>query len=463
MAVQLRFREGTLELENLPADGPGAQLCRWDERAHLHRAPALAYAPLVRELVAGKVEFHDAARNYSEVELKVSAEKEPRTYQREALAAWRASQGRGVVVLPTGAGKSFVAVMAMAQKQRATLVVAPTLDLVRQWHYLLSTTFGIEVGLLGGGEHHLLPVTVTTYDSAYLHMSHLGNRFGLVVFDEVHHLPGESYALTARMCLAPYRLGLTATPERSDGREVVLEELIGPQVYTKAITELSGEYLADYQTARIIVQLSEEERAEYDGARGTYLTFIRQQGIQMSSPRGFAEFIMRASRNEAGRQALDAYRRQKALALAASAKQRELERLLHQHRRDRVIIFTQDNATAYEVSRRFLVPVITHQTKLKERVAILSGFSEGRFRAIVTSKVLNEGVDVPTANVAIIVSGSGSVMEHVQRLGRILRPQKGKEAMLYEIVSEGTSEASTSERRREHDAYRYRRPWRRSR
>jgi superfamily II DNA or RNA helicase len=73
---------------------------------------------------------------------------------------------------------------------------------------------------------------------------------------------------------------------------------------------------------------------------------------------------------------------------------------------------------------------------------------------LVTSKVLNEGVDVPDANVAVIISGSGSVQEHVQRLGRILRPKEGKLARLYEVVSEGTAETSTNERRREHDAYR---------
>jgi superfamily II DNA or RNA helicase len=110
-----------------------------------------------------------------------------------------------------------------------------------------------------------------------------------------------------------------------------------------------------------------------------------------------------------------------------------------------------------------LVPVITHQTKVRERSEILSGLAEGRYRAIVTSKVLNEGVDVPTANVAIVVSGSGSVMEHVQRLGRILRKQEGKQAILYELVSAGTAETSTSERRREHAAYRRRHHWERRR
>jgi superfamily II DNA or RNA helicase len=179
----------------------------------------------------------------------------------------------------------------------------------------------------------------------------------------------------------------------------------------------------------------------------------------MGSPRGFSEFIMRASRSATGRRALAAYREQKALAFAAAGKLAYLEHLLWVHRQDRSIVFTQDNATAYEVSRRFLIPVITHQTKVKERSDILGGFDEGRYRAIVTSKVLNEGVDVPSANVAIVVSGSGSVMEHVQRLGRILRRQGETRAILYELVSRDTSETNTSDRRREHSAYKYR-SWR---
>jgi superfamily II DNA or RNA helicase len=365
------------------------------------------------------------------------------------------------VVLPTGSGKSHVAVLAINATQRSTLVVAPTLDLVRQWYDLLRTTFEQDVGIVGGGSHTVLPLTVTTYDSAYLHMENFGNRFGLIVFDECHHLPGESYALTARLCLAPYRLGLTATPERADGREELLNELIGETVYQQQITDLSGEYLADYETERIVVDLSEEERAEYESSRAIYLAFVRSSGIRMGSPRGFSEFIMRASRNEKGKEALTAYRRQKTLALAASGKLKVLEHLLHVHRSDRTIVFTQDNATAYTVSQRFLIPVITHQTKVKERSELLEGFHAGRYRAIVTSKVLNEGVDIPSAGVAIVLSGSGSVMEHVQRLGRILRRHDDKRAVLYEIIAKDTSETSTSDRRREHTAYKGRPQWRR--
>ena len=81
-------------------------------------------------------------------------------------------------------------------------------------------------------------------------MEHLGDRFGLLVFDECHHLPGPAYALAARAAVAPFRLGLTATPERADGRDADLTELFGPIVYRKDIVELSGDYLAPYETVR---------------------------------------------------------------------------------------------------------------------------------------------------------------------------------------------------------------------
>jgi superfamily II DNA or RNA helicase len=453
--IELSFVGGTIEVRGEAGVPPPLEgICQWDPRTRSARAPAAAYADLVRALVAAKLPYEDRARRYAELPRGARAHREPRPYQAEAIAAWRKARGRGVIVLPTGAGKSHVAVMAIDDKRRSTLVVAPTLDLVRQWYDLLTVSFGGPVGLVGGGEHDVRDLTITTYDSAFLHMEHLGARFGLVVFDECHHLPSGSYALAARSCLAPYRLGLTATPERSDGRDADLSHLIGPFVYRKDIVELSGDYLADYEVERISVELTPDEREIYESERAIYRSFVREHGIRMSSPTGWGEFINLSSRNAEGRRAMTAYRTQRRLAFAASAKLEYLEHLLLEHRRDRAILFTQDNATAYDVSRRFLVPAITHQTKVKERSHFLAGLAEGRYGAIVTSRVLNEGVDVPSANVAVVLSGSGSVREHVQRLGRILRKKEGKRAVLYELVTADTGETFTSERRREHSAYR---------
>lgn len=104
------------------------------------------------------------------------------------------------------------------------------------------------------------------------------------------------------------------------------------------------------------------------------------------------------------------------------------------------------------------MPVLTHHTKVKEREFFLNSFRQGDYRILVTSKVLNEGVDVPEANVAIVVSGSGTVREHVQRLGRILRAKEGKRAILYELISAGTGEYFVNQRRKMHSAYEKRTP-----
>jgi superfamily II DNA or RNA helicase len=181
---------------------------------------------------------------------------------------------------------------------------------------------------------------------------------------------------------------------------------------------------------------------------------VVKNGIRMGDSRGWAEFIMLSARTPDGRRAMAAYRRQRQLAFCAPAKLDFVESLLARHHAERSLLFTQDNATCYEVSRRFLIPAITHQTKVKERSALLARLADGTYRALVTSKVLNEGVDIPSASVAIVISGSGAVREHVQRLGRVLRQQEGKRAVLYELITAGTAEQYTSDRRREHVAYR---------
>ena len=174
----------------------------------------------------------------------------------------------------------------------------------------------------------------------------------------------------------------------------------------------------------------------------------------MGGPHGWQRFLQMSFRSPEGRAAFQAYRTQKQIAVAAPAKLQLLDRLLERHGRDRVLIFTYDNATVYQIARRFLVPAVTHQTKTKERRLILQRFHSGEYPVVVTSQVLNEGVDVPAANVGIILSGTGSVREHVQRLGRLLRKQGDTQAILYEVVTRGTAEEFTSDRRRQHHAYR---------
>lgn len=449
----LHYVSGTLELRDLSPSVVLPPETSWDPRSRSHRAPASLYSQLVLTLRRSGIPFTDSARAYTVLEHGLQVLVTPRPYQKEAMSALVASGGRGVVVLPTGAGKTMIGLQAIDHYRRSSLVVVPTLDLAHQWFDLLRTWFQVPVGMVGGGDHLVEQLTVITYDSAYLHMEHLGNRFGLVIFDECHHLPGNAYALAARSCLAPYRLGLSATPERSDGRHLDLEQLIGPTVYHRDVVEL-GDYLAEYRTEQVAVALSSEERRDYEQARSVYRTFLKRQGIRMSGPTGWSDFVTRSSCSHEGRQAMRAFQRQRHLAFAAPSKLAYVDHLLRRHAHDRVLLFTANNEMAYIIARRFLLPIITHQSKVSERSAVLEEFRTGGYTALVTSRVLNEGVDVPEANVAIVISGSGSVREHVQRLGRILRKQRDKRAVLYELIAAGTSEMQTSYRRRDHSAYR---------
>jgi len=358
-----------------------------------------------------------------------------------------------VVVLPTGAGKSFVAELAIALCDRSALVVAPTLDLVGQWYDGLKRAFGGPVGIVGGGVHEVEDLTVTTYDSAYLHVDRYGNRFGLVVFDEVHHLPGPTYAQAAEGSLAPFRLGLTATLERPDGGHALVDDLVGPVAYRRSIRELAGSFLAPYRTELLEVALTDEERAEYEACQERYRSFKNARGIG-GGRGGFQHFLREAARSDEGRLALKAWRQGRRILQGNDAKLHRVAELLRHHHDDRVLVFTSDNATVYRLSRALLLPAITHQTDLKERTGLLEDFAEGRLPVLVTSRVLNEGVDLPSADVAIVLSGTSTVREHVQRLGRILRPREGKQAVLYELVVEGSSEQFASRRRRDHEAYR---------
>ena len=454
--LELEFDRGTIlirgnreVIEHLGLPG-----CAFDHRVEMWRAPARCYRDIVTRLTDDGLPFRDGARAYEKLTLDLQIERAPFPFQQEAAEAWWQAGGRGIIVLPTGAGKTFVAQLAMLRAQRSTLVIVPTIDLMQQWYGVLASQFDIEVGLVGGGYFEPIDVTVSTYDSAYLHMERLGNRYGLVIFDECHHLPGPSYILTADLTLAPFRLGLTATLEREDGGEEKLVEAVGDTVYRQEIKTLSGAYLSDYETVKISVRLSPEERQRYREARTVYRAFLQKHRISMGTPHGWARFLMMSSRSEEGRRAFLSYREQKTIAQGSSVKMRALERLLLQHRRDRVLVFTSDNDTVYRISRRFLIPAITHQTKVKERHRLLETFNAGDYPFLVTSRVLNEGIDVPEANVAVVLSGSGSVREHVQRLGRILRRVKGKHAILYEVVTEQTGEEFVSTRRRRHSAYR---------
>lgn len=446
---QLRFDRGTLLLEGKPLF-PSAlhDIFHYDPRVDAYRAPAHCYSQIIGPL-KGFLSRNQAPR-YGRVELISNIPMEPFPHQQEALTQWQAARGRGVIVLPTGSGKTLVGLLALCWAKRDTLILVPTLDLMHQWYALLRMSFPEQsIGLIGGGYHEVTAVTVATYDSASRHIDRLGNRFGTLVFDEVHHLPSEFYRCIAEFSLAPYRLGLTATLERNDGKHLDLVELVGRLVYKKRPEDFAGNVLASFRIHPVYVELSQAEREAYQQAIATRNGFLQAKGVALGSLTGWNHFVMLSARSAEGRRAMQAHQEARRIAHATSAKIRMLSTLLARHPGEKTLIFTEDNATAYEVSQRFLVPCMTHQTMIKERQSILEGFKNSLYTIIVTSNVLNEGVDIPDACIGIILSGSGSKREFVQRLGRILRRgEGGKQAILYELVARETREEQVAQRRR---------------
>ncbi|HIK29068.1 MAG: DEAD/DEAH box helicase family protein [Oscillatoriaceae bacterium SKW80] len=446
----IKFDRGTLLLHPPPKGKAWIDFATWDERVEKFRIPAIYYRQLIEALKAEGIDFRDEAKAFEPLELIPSVEMPPYPHQQEALTAWKQAGRKGVVVLPTAAGKTYLAQLAMQATPRSTLIVVPTLDLMHQWYAHLVAAFpDVEVGLLGGGSRDRSPILIATYDSAAIHAESLGNRYATIIFDECHHLPTDFNRVIAEYALAPYRLGLSATPERTDGKHSELDILIGPEVYRKSAEELAGKALAEHEIVQLKVKLSKQERDRYNELIKIRNEFLRKAHISLDSIQGWQNFVMASGRSSAGRRAMLAHREAKEIALGTSGKLRILADLLAQHYPERILIFTADNATVYRISQEFLIPAITHQTPVKERHEILCRFRMGEYFALAASHVLNEGVDVPDARIAILLSGTGSTREYIQRLGRVLRKGKEKDkfAILYEIVAEDTAEESTSQRR----------------
>ncbi|CCQ33501.1 DNA repair protein [Halorhabdus tiamatea SARL4B] len=462
--MRIEFDDGTLLLYDTPETVPHAE---WDDRVDTHRAQAYRYRALLEwaeqwsdggsqaTLDSGfSHEVEDAASAYTDLSLTPALQIEPRDYQQAALDSWRAHDRQGTVVLPTGSGKTFLGLQAIADAGVSALVVTPTIDLMNQWHATLTNAFGEqltgEVGVLGGGSHDIGALTVTTYDSAYRYIDEYGDRFGLLITDETHHLAAETYLQIPEMTIAPYRLGLTATYERADGREALLEDRMGPVVYEEDVDNLAGEFLSEYETIQMSVDLTPAERTEYDEEYQIYRDYVDSHDFDLWNEQGYAEFLKRTSYDRQGRRALVAKQRAERIARTASKKLDTLDTLLKRHHDDRVIVFTANNDFAYDISREFILPCITHQTDTDERTEILDRFRSGEYSMLATSQVLDEGIDVPAANVGIILSGSASKRQYAQRLGRILRPTDDRHpARLYEIITTDTMETYVSQRRRD--------------
>jgi len=343
-----------------------------------------------------------------------------RPYQREAVESfWHG--GSGVVVLPCGAGKTIVGAAAMAQAQATTLILVTNTVSARQWKEELIKRTSLtedEIGEYSGTKKEIRPVTIATYQvmttrrkGVYAHLELFDAKdWGLVVYDEVHLLPAPIFRMTANV-QARRRIGLTATLIREDGREGDVFSLIGPKRYDAPWKDIESQgYIAPADCVEVRVTLPEGERFVYATAEPD-----------------------------------ERYR----LAACTGAKTRLVEELVEKHRGEPMLVIGQYIDQLDEIGERLGAPVVKGETPVKERERLFNAFRHGEVNLLVVSKVANFSVDLPSAQVAVQISGSfGSRQEEAQRLGRLLRPKSdGKTARFYTIVARDTVDADFAQHR----------------
>jgi DNA excision repair protein ERCC-3 len=344
-----------------------------------------------------------------------------RDYQRDAAAVFHASGdvrgGSGVIVLPCGAGKTIVGIVAMGLLQRNTLILTTSITAVKQWNREIldkTTLTEAEVKEYTGETKDIGPVTIATYQiltyrpdktEDFPHFGLFDERdWGLIIYDEVHLLPAPVFRVTANI-QARRRLGLTATLIREDGREGDVFSLIGPKKYDVPWRELETKgWIASANCTEIRVALPDDKtRMEY---------------------------------------AVADHRAKYRIASENVAKDDVVAELLARYHDQRVIVIGQYLSQLHRLTDRFELPLITGSTPTAEREELYNKFRTGKVRYLILSKVGNFAIDLPDANVLIQVSGTfGSRQEEAQRLGRILRPKgAGGDAHFFTLVTRDTRE-----------------------
>lgn len=343
-----------------------------------------------------------------------------RAYQREAVDSfWHG--GSGVVVLPCGAGKTLVGAAAMAEAKATTLILVTNTVSARQWRDELVKRTSLtedEIGEYSGAKKEVKPVTIATYQvlttrrkGTYTHLELLDAKdWGLIVYDEVHLLPAPIFRMTADL-QARRRIGLTATLVREDGREGDVFSLIGPKRYDAPWKDIESQgWIAPAECTEVRVTLPQGERLVYATAEPE-----------------------------------ERYR----LASCTAEKTTLVKRLVAKHGDEPTLVIGQYLDQLDELGVALGAPVIKGDTTVKERERLFNAFRSGEEKLLVVSKVANFSVDLPSATVAIQVSGSfGSRQEEAQRLGRLLRPKPdGHAAHFYTIVTRDTVDADFAQHR----------------
>nr|WP_242406265.1 DEAD/DEAH box helicase [Halostagnicola larsenii] len=355
-----------------------------------------------RELAAGE-------------ELSIELQVRLRDYQRTWVDRF-AEAGEGVFVGPPGSGKTVAAMGAMAHVGGETLILVPSRDLARQWNEELLAQTSLEpeqIGQYHGGQKNVRPVTIATYQIAGMdrHRSLFDDReWGLVVFDECQHVPSDVYRRSTHL-QSRHRLGLSASPIREDDRQTEIFTLVGPPIGTDWEALFEDGFVAEPELEiRYVPWGDDEQQNAYGSADGR-------------------EKYRIAARNR--------------------GKVDDVRYLLSAHPDSKALVFVDYLKQGRAIAEAVDAPFLSGETPHAERRRLLEEFRRNERELLVVSRVGDEGIDLPTADLAIIASGlGGSRRQGTQRAGRTMRPAGG--ALVYVLATRGTREEDFARKQLQH-------------
>jgi len=374
-----------------------------------------ATAAIKRTLYEAGYPVQDERDLESGATLDLRVNLELRDYQHDWVSRFMEAKS-GVLVGPPGSGKTVAAMGIVARIGGETLILAPSRELVAQWRDELlahTTLTEDQVGEYHGGRKEIRPVTIATYQTAAMdkHRQLFDSReWGLIVYDEVQHVPSDIYRRSTNL-QTKARLGLSASPIREDDMEEDIFTLIGPPIGTDWDALFDEGFVAEPRVEiRYVPWTDDTARNEYVSATG---------------------------------------RERRRFAAENPAKITEIERILAEHPTQKALVFVDYLDQGREIAAALDAPFISGDMRHHERERQFQSFRDGAIDTLVVSRVGDEGIDLPDAELAVVASGlGGSRRQGTQRAGRTMRPE-GR-ALVYVLATRGSREEEFARQRMRH-------------
>jgi superfamily II DNA or RNA helicase len=358
---------------------------------------------------------------------------ELRDYQREAIAKWKLRGERGIIVLPTGTGKTYIALAVIKEelsRNGRVAVIVPTIVLANQWQQKIYQYVGVKPALYYAHEKGIGRVTIFVVNSAYLNR-HLLQYFTLVIVDEVHHLSAPTWKHIVDTVNGKRVLGLTATPEHP----------ILPIVYYLSVgLAREKKAMVNVEIKPVYAELTPLERYQYEQVDQA----IRDVARKLDSAKSMGD---KSSAEILDRKLKILANRRKQLMSEVQDKANRVLQIAKAHPNDKILVFTESIRGAEKIAKLLgdnnIKAATIHSQKSKGvRSTLLAEWGKS-FRVLIAVRSLDEGVDIPDASIGVIVATGKTIRQLTQRLGRILRPAPNKEkAIMYVVLARNTYESA---------------------